>query len=76
MSKRPVVFTTPFAPPDGITHLELLAAMDAKNRLADQLKLLLETAFELGFVITVETAPLEPLAMRNYRMIGNVRAAR
>lgn len=29
-----------------------------------------------GFVVTVETRPLEPLAMRNYCMVADVRAAR
>lgn len=29
-----------------------------------------------GFVVTIDTEPLQPLAMRNYKMVANVRRAR
>jgi hypothetical protein len=71
MSQRPVVFTDSSVPPTGMS-LRLRSTLHAaKNELAGQLQMLLDTAYELGFVITVE-----PLAMGNYRMVGNVRAAR
>jgi hypothetical protein len=47
-----------------------------RNYVAGDLIGLLDFAQRNGFIITVETVPLDPLAMRNYRMVGNVRAAR
>ena len=37
---------------------------------------LLADAEASGVVVTVELEPLQPLAMRHYRMVGNVRGAR
>lgn len=67
MSKRPVVTTTPSADVHDVM---------TKNQLAQQLQILLDTAYELGYVITVETTARLPLAMGNYKMCGNVRGAR
>lgn len=53
-------------------HLE----RQVKDEIAKQLNMLLQTAYELGFVITVETEPQAPLAMGHYRMVGHVRGAR
>lgn len=53
-------------------HLE----RQVKDGLAKELATLLQTSYELGFVITVETEPDAPLAMGNYRMVGHVRGAR
>lgn len=47
-----------------------------RDNIAGDLVGLLDFAQRNGFIITVETVPLEPLAMRNYRMVGNVRGAR
>lgn len=47
-----------------------------RDRLTIDLLNLLERAKRNGFVITVDLQALEPLAMRNYRMIGDVRGAR
>lgn len=35
---------------------------------------LIDRATRLGFVVTIETVPLEPLAMGNHKMVGHVRA--
>lgn len=47
-----------------------------RDYITSDLYALLRFAQRNGFVITVDTAPLEPLAMGHYRMRGNVRAAR
>jgi hypothetical protein len=44
--------------------------------LSAELNKLLQTAYELGYVVTVETEAQSPLAMGNYRMRGYVRGAR
>lgn len=46
-----------------------------KYDIGRQLNMLLQTAYELGYVITVELEPHVPLAMGNYRMVGFVRGA-
>lgn len=67
LSKRPIVRTD--VSPEGDDCV-------VKNQLANQLQILLDTAHELGLVVTVETVSLPKLAMRNYVMVGNVRHAR
>lgn len=49
---------------------------ETKDGLARQLSVLLQTAYELGFAITVECVPQTPLAMGNHRMVGHVRGER
>lgn len=46
------------------------------NRYSLLLHKLLSDAAADGVIITVETESLEPLAMRNVRMVGHVRGAR
>lgn len=76
MSKRPTVSVEHTPTPPKTSPLDLLAVLETKNQLANQLQMLLDTAYELGFVITVDTVPLAPPAMGNYIMRGNVRGAR
>lgn len=47
-----------------------------ERTLNNMLTELLRLAEATGFVITVETKPLQPLAMRNYKMVGEIRRAR
>lgn len=47
-----------------------------KNQIANQLQMLLNAAYDCGYVVTVELAPLQPLAMGNYQMVGQVREQR
>lgn len=47
-----------------------------ESSIADELRRILRRAELLGFVITVDLVPNEPLAMGNYRMVGHVRAGR
>lgn len=49
---------------------------DTKAYFQERLQRLLADAARVGIVITVDLQPLEPLAMRSYRMVGNVRGAR
>jgi hypothetical protein len=46
------------------------------NRLLQGLEDLLNFAHQAGMIITVDVQSLDPLAMRNVRMVGNVRSAR
>jgi hypothetical protein len=46
------------------------------HRFQNELMSLLAEAEASGIVITVSTVPLSPAAMRNYVMVGHVRAAR
>ena len=46
------------------------------NAIMNDLKGALDFAARNGFIITVDVQSLEPLAMRNIRMIGHVRGAR
>jgi hypothetical protein len=52
------------------------AEHDNINHIAAQLNTLLAKAYEQGFIVTVENISLQPLAMRNARMLGEVRKAR
>ncbi len=52
------------------------AEHDNINQIAAQLNTLLAKAHEQGFIVSVESIPLQPLAMRNTRMLGEVRKAR
>jgi hypothetical protein len=47
-----------------------------REMLERRLSELLAEALYRGYVVTVETAPLRPLAMGHYRMVGYVRPAR
>jgi hypothetical protein len=47
-----------------------------RNVYVRELRELLRRAAQDGYVITVELKPCAPLAMGNYRMVGNVRGAR
>lgn len=47
--------------------------LEEMERLVNQV---IKIAEDEGFVVTIETVPGTPLAMRNYYMFGNVRRAR
>jgi hypothetical protein len=47
-----------------------------RDHIVNDLYGLLVLAKRNGFIVTVDTESLEPLAMRNVRMVGYVRAAR
>jgi hypothetical protein len=77
VSKRPVVFIThAVSPRKAVAKHGHYGAFKTEVEIARQLQMLLDTAYELKYVVTVETVPLAPLAMGNYRMIGNVRGER
>lgn len=46
------------------------------HAIAEGAHMLIEDARAAGVVVTIETMPLDPLAMRNYRMVPTVRLAR
>jgi len=52
------------------------AALNVAADIANKLQDALMHAYACGVVITVDLEPLEPLAMRNYRMRANVRHGR
>ena len=49
---------------------------EARDQLIRVATMLMESARDLGFVLTIETSPLKPLAMGNYEMLAIVRPAR
>lgn len=49
---------------------------NAQRALEQLMQVLIQQARDWGYVVTIETVPLQPLAMRNYEMVGDVRKAR
>lgn len=59
-------------PKDGMTQDQRIAADYYQRKVAQALM----SAWEQGIIITVETAPLQPLAMGNYDLIIEARPLR
>lgn len=47
-----------------------------KQEIQEKVQALVDEALEEGFVVSVDTKPLRPLAMGNYRVVVEVREAR
>lgn len=65
--------------PDVQMDIEMGAQAEVRIRIAaigSDLHALLAKAHRLGVIVRVDTVSIEPLAMRNVRMVGHVRGAR
>lgn len=61
---------------DLVTPVCLLTQDDNRSDLELDCQQLVSKAKSLGFVVTIQTVPCEPLAMGNYEMLYDVRSAR
>ena len=71
-SDQPGVTNVPLTEQQRKEQDERIARVNLAN-MQTKVENLIREAEVMGFVITIETAPMVPLAMRNYVMVGSVR---